>query len=108
MHTNIHTHIHKYINIHTYIDTYTQIHIIHTYTHIYIYTHTNIHTYTHNTPIVTGHGNIKSYFHRFKIIDTPNCPCGNGNQTTENILLECAILQEDRESLIAEVPRTDD
>jgi len=58
--------------------------------------------------MVTDHGNIKSYLHRFKIIDTPNCPCGNGNQTTGHILLECATLQEDRERLIAEVAKTDD
>jgi hypothetical protein len=60
------------------------------------------------TTIVTGHWNIKSYLHRFKIIDTPHCPCGNGNQTTDHILLECAILQEDRERLIAEVSKSDD
>ena len=58
--------------------------------------------------MVTGHGNIKSYLHRSKIIDTPACPCGNGNQTSEHILLECTILQEDRERLIAEVAKTDD
>jgi hypothetical protein len=50
--------------------------------------------------MVTGHGNIKSYLYRFKIIDAPNCPCGNDNQTTEHILLECALLNESRESLI--------
>jgi hypothetical protein len=53
--------------------------------------------------MVTGHGNIKSYLHRFKIIDAPGCPCGNDIQTTEHILLECAILHEERESLIASV-----
>jgi hypothetical protein len=53
--------------------------------------------------MVMGHGNIKSYLHRFKIIDAPNCPWGNGNQTTEHILLECAIFHEDRERLIASV-----
>jgi len=57
--------------------------------------------------MVTGHGNIKSYFHRFKIIDAPNCPCGNDNQATEHILLECAILHEDRERLIAAVAEED-
>jgi hypothetical protein len=48
------------------------------------------------TTMVTGNGNIKSYLYRFKIIDAPNCPCGNDNQTTEHVLLECAILHEDR------------
>ena len=56
--------------------------------------------------MVTGHGNIKSYLHRFKIIDAPNCPCGNDNQT-EHILLECAKIHEDRERLIAAVAEED-
>ena len=50
--------------------------------------HTKINLTQNFTTIVTGHGNIKSYLHRFKIIDTPNCPCGDGNQSTERILLE--------------------
>jgi hypothetical protein len=25
--------------------------------------------------MITGHGNIRSYLHRFKINDTPDCPC---------------------------------
>jgi hypothetical protein len=57
--------------------------------------------------MVTGHGNIKSYLYRFQIIDAPNCPCGNDNQTTEHVLLECAILHEDREDLIAAVVEED-
>jgi len=32
------------------------------------------------TTLVTGHGNLKTYLHRFKIIEAPDCPCGNGNQ----------------------------
>ena len=69
--------------------------------------HTKINLTQNFTTIVTGHGNIKSYLHRFKIIDTPNCPCRNGNQSM-NTLLECAILQEDRQRLIPEVAKTDD
>jgi hypothetical protein len=57
--------------------------------------------------MVTGHGNIKSYLYRFKIIGAPNCSCGNDNQTTEHILLECATLHEDRERLIAAVAKED-
>jgi len=33
-----------------------------------------LHTKINLTQNFTGHGNIKSYFHRFKIIDTSNCP----------------------------------
>jgi len=57
--------------------------------------------------MVTGHGNIKAYLYRFKIIGAPNCPCGNDNQTAEHILLECSILKEERERLIAEVGKAD-
>jgi hypothetical protein len=28
------------------------------------------------TTMVTGHGNVRSYLHRFKIIETPVCPRG--------------------------------
>ena len=58
------------------------------------------------TTLVTGHGNIKSYLHRFRIIEAPDFPCGNGNQTAEHILLECGILREERERLIAAAVKT--
>ena len=57
--------------------------------------------------MVTGHGDIKAYLYRFKIIEAPNCPCGHDNQTAEHTLLECAILKEDRECLIAAVAKED-
>jgi hypothetical protein len=57
--------------------------------------------------MVTGHGNIKSYLYRFKIIEAPTCPCGDDNQTTEHILLECTLLNEHTERLIAAVAKTD-
>jgi len=57
--------------------------------------------------MVTGHGNIKAYLYRFKIIEAPNCPCGNDNQRAEHILLDWAILKEDRERLIAAVAKAD-
>jgi hypothetical protein len=69
--------------------------------------HKNIHITQNFTTMVTGHGNINSYLHRFKIIEAPDCPCGNGNQTTDHILLECAILNEDRERLIAAVAKVE-
>jgi hypothetical protein len=57
---------------------------------------TKIHITPQITTMVTSHGNIKSSLCRFKIIQTPNCPCGNNNQTTDHLLLDCALLQEDR------------
>ena len=57
--------------------------------------------------MVTGHGDIKAYLYRFKIIEAPNCLCGNDNQTADHILVECAILKEERERLIATVANED-
>jgi hypothetical protein len=35
------------------------------------------------TTIVTGHGKINSYLHKFKIIENPVCPCNKGDQTVD-------------------------
>jgi hypothetical protein len=57
---------------------------------------------THNfTSIVTGYGNIRSYLHRFKILDTPTCPCGTKDQTIDHLLYECELLNKERDSLIS-------
>ena len=56
---------------------------------------------------VTGHGNIPSYLHVFRIIEAQDCPSGNGNQWEEHILLECGILQEERERLTPAVAKRD-
>jgi hypothetical protein len=58
--------------------------------------------------MITGHGNIKTYLHRFKIVDSPKCPCGHNDQTIEHLLLDCTILNKERDRLISAVSRTDD
>ena len=135
--TYIQTYIHTYIltYIQTYIHTYihTDIHTyLHTYRHTYIHTYlrTHIHTYiltytqtylpvvaerlkmkiniTKNfTSVVTGNGNIRSYIHRFKIIEKPICPCGTKDQTIDYLLLECELLNRERDRLILTVSKTD-
>jgi hypothetical protein len=63
---------------------------------------------THNfMTIVTGHGNIRSYLHLFKILDTPTCPCGTEDQTVHHLLYECELLNKERDSLISTVLQTD-
>jgi ribonuclease HI len=46
------------------------------------------------TIILTGHGNIKAYLHRFHIIDEQMCPCGDGDQTIDHIIYDCPRLKE--------------
>ena len=57
--------------------------------------------------MVTGHGNIRSYLHRFKIIQTPICPCGTKDQTIDHLLFECELLNKERDTLILTVSKTD-
>jgi hypothetical protein len=49
------------------------------------------------TAILRGHGKTRSYLHRFKILEKADCPCGNGDQTSDHLLYQCAILNKQRE-----------
>jgi len=59
------------------------------------------------TIMVTGHGNIKSYLYKYKIIDSPMCPCKIGEQTTDHILYDCDLVKQARDKLKAEILRTE-
>jgi hypothetical protein len=60
------------------------------------------------TTMMTGHGNIKAYLHRFKLIDSATCPCrDNNDQTIDHILYECEILKTQTDSLRLTVSKTD-
>jgi hypothetical protein len=67
----------------------------------------NINITPNLTTIVTGHGNIRSYLHRFKTIVTPTCACGCSDQTIDHMLCECALINQKRDSLISTVVKTD-
>jgi len=60
------------------------------------------------TAITTGHGNIKSYLYKCKIIDNPQCQCKNGDQTMQHIIFECTIFDQHRDKLKAVVMKTED
>jgi hypothetical protein len=52
------------------------------------------------TAVLTAHGKPKAYLHRFKIIESLECPCDGGNQTVDRIVYDCIKLQREREQLI--------
>jgi hypothetical protein len=54
------------------------------------------------TMMVTGHGNIKSYLHKYKIIDSSTCPCKT-EQTADHILYDCELVKQGRDKLKAEI-----
>jgi hypothetical protein len=49
------------------------------------------------TTIMSGHGNIRSYLHRLKIIDSPECPCKKDIQTVDHLIYQCEKLNCERE-----------
>jgi hypothetical protein len=55
-----------------------------------------------NTPIfttmTTGHGNLKSYLHRFKITESPTCPCGTTEYHIDHLIFQCELLGKERTS----------
>jgi len=51
------------------------------------------------TAIMTGHGNIRSYLHRLKIIGSPEFPCKHGIQTVEHLKFQCRRLKNETEML---------
>jgi len=59
------------------------------------------------TATVTGHGNIRSYLCKYKIIDNPMCPCKKGDQTVGHILFDCTLLEQERDKLKVVVTRTE-
>ena len=58
------------------------------------------------TMMVTGHGNIKSYLYKYKIIDSSMCPCKIGERTTDRILCACELVKQERDKLKAEILRS--
>jgi hypothetical protein len=48
---------------------------------------------------MTGHGNIRSYLHRLKIVGNPECPYKQGIQTVDRLIFQCKNLKHEREIL---------
>jgi hypothetical protein len=44
---------------------------------------------------VTGHGKLRSYLHRFGIMDNPMCPCEEEEeeQTSDHLIFQCKKLK---------------
>ena len=57
------------------------------------------------TAILSGHGKLRSYLHRFKIIEDSLCSCGRAEQTVNHVINECHLLDDQRLHLKNEVIR---
>jgi hypothetical protein len=56
----------------------------------------NLHLNPNVTTIMSGHGNILSYLHRLKIIDSRKCPCRQDIQTINHLIFQCQKLKYER------------
>jgi len=68
----------------------------------------NINLTQNFTAMVTGHRKTNSYVHRFKIINAPTCPCGNSDQNIDHVILECKLLNKERNILKQSILKTND
>jgi hypothetical protein len=57
------------------------------------------------TAMLTGQIKTRSYLYRFKIIESPECSCANGNQTVDHLLYDCSKLNNEGEKLIAHISK---
>ena len=58
------------------------------------------------TTTVTGHGNNKSYLHKYKILGRP-CAPAKAEKTVDHILYDSKLFEQERGSLKAAVLRTE-
>jgi hypothetical protein len=55
--------------------------------------------------MITGHGKTRAYLHRIKLREKALCACQQGDKTTDNLLYDCKLLNNQREILKKNVTR---
>jgi len=58
--------------------------------------------------MLTAHRKTKASLHCFKIIQSPECICKHGDQTTDHLIYDRETLDKEREKLIAYSSREED
>ena len=53
-----------------------------------------IHIFPEFTTMITGHGKLRSYLHRFGLTCNLMCPCEEEEHTTDHLIFQCKILKE--------------
>jgi hypothetical protein len=59
------------------------------------------------TAIVIGHGNIKTYLHKYNIIENPKCSCNKGEQMVDLIIYSYNLQEQERNRLRAVITRSE-
>ena len=59
------------------------------------------------TTMMTGHGKIRTYLHRFGFTNNPKCPCDDKeDQTIQHLIVQCTKLTAQRNELIKHIKQT--
>jgi hypothetical protein len=58
------------------------------------------------TTMLTGHGRLTSYLHRFGLTDNPMCPCEEKEHTTDHLIFQCKKLHNQRNEMIKQIKNT--
>jgi hypothetical protein len=56
--------------------------------------------------LVTDHGKLRSYLHRFGITNNPMCPCEEEEQTSDYLIFQCKRLNNQRNVTIKQIKNT--
>jgi hypothetical protein len=57
--------------------------------------------------MMTAHGKTKAYLYWFKIIQSAECICTEGDQTVDHLIYDSGKLAKERGKLIAHISRED-
>ena len=57
------------------------------------------------TTLLTGHGRLRSYYHRFKITNNPMCSCNQEEETVKHVIYKCKKFSKERKLLIESVTK---
>jgi hypothetical protein len=51
------------------------------------------------TKMITGHGKLRPYLHRFGLTGNPMCPCEEEEKTTDHLIFQCKKLSNQRNEI---------
>jgi len=66
----------------------------------------NVPIFQEFTILLTGHGKLRSYLHRFGITDNPMCPCDEEEKISEYSKFQCKELNNQRNDTIRQIKNT--
>lgn len=54
----------------------------------------------YTSQLLSGHGDFLGRLHSFKLVESPNCKCGQGSETVRHVIFACKRTEEPRQRLL--------